>query len=194
MISMFQKGCFRLRERIGAVLLSPARRWWWTLQGSEIGPGTVLPQIHMTWPHQVRLGARCIVERGVFFKFDGIWSPGPSIIIGNGCFVGAGCEFNIRKRLEIGSDCAIASGCKFIDHDHGITGLRIDESPGREVPIKLGRHVWLGFNVIVLKGVEIGDGAVVGAGAVVVKCVPPGEIWAGVPAVKIGVRPVGGAA
>ena len=42
---------------------------------------------------------------------------------------------------------------------------------------------------MVLAGVSIGDGAIVGAGAVVTKSVPAGEIWAGVPAKKIGVRP-----
>jgi acetyltransferase-like isoleucine patch superfamily enzyme len=159
------------------------------LQGCSIGAKTALPTVFMTWPHQVRLGERCIIEQGVYFKFDGIWSPGPSIVIDDRCFIGAFCEFNIRRHIRIGADSAIASGCKFIDHDHGITGQRLDETPGKEVPINLGRNVWLGVNVVVLKGVTIGDGAVVGAGAVVIKSIPAGEIWAGVPAVKIGIRP-----
>jgi len=60
---------------------------------------------------------------------------------------------------------------------------------GPESEITIGSDVWLGCHVVVLKGVCIGDGAVVGAGAVVTKSVPEGEIWAGVPAVKIGTRP-----
>ena len=60
------------------------------------------------------------MEDDIFFKFDGIWQPGPSIIVGDGVFIGRGCEFNIRQRIDIGNDSLIASGCKFIDRDHGI--------------------------------------------------------------------------
>lgn len=49
-------------------------------------------------------------------------------------------------------------------------------------PIVIGDHVWIGMNVIVLKGVTIGEGAVVSAGSVVTKDVPPHSLVAGVPA------------
>jgi len=49
-------------------------------------------------------------------------------------------------------------------------------------PVKVGNKSWLGLNVIILKGVEIGEGAVVGAGSVVVKNVPAWTIVAGNPA------------
>ena len=142
----------------------------------------------MTWPHQVQIGKNCVLESEIYFKFDGIWCPGPSIVIGDNVFIGRGCEFNIRKRISVGRECAIASGCKFIDHDHGITGIMIDETLGAEEEIKIGDHVWLGCNVLVLKGVTIGNSAVVAAGAVVTKSIPHGEIWAGVPAKKISTR------
>ena len=142
----------------------------------------------MTWPHQVSLGTNCVLEAEIIFKFDGIWQPGPSIRIANDCFIGSHCEFNIRKRITVGERSAIASGCRFIDHDHGISGERIDEVPGKEAAIAVGRDVWFGANVIVLKGVEIGDCAVVGAGSVVTKSIPTREIWAGVHARKIGAR------
>jgi acetyltransferase-like isoleucine patch superfamily enzyme len=60
--------------------------------------------------------------------------------------------------------------------------------PSTQQAIKLGSDVWLGCNVVVLKGVEIGDGAIIAAGAVVTKSILPNEIWAGVPARKIGQR------
>lgn len=60
--------------------------------------------------------------------------------------------------------------------------------PGPEVAIVVEEDVWLGVNVVVLKGVTIGRGAVVGAGAVVTKSIPPFEIWAGIPAHRIGIR------
>lgn len=55
-------------------------------------------------------------------------------------------------------------------------------------PLEIGNDVWIGSNVCVLRNVKIGDGAVVGAGAVVTHDIPPYEIWAGVPAKKIGQR------
>jgi len=129
------------------------------------------------------------LEPDIYFKFDGIWSPGPSIIIGDGVFIGRGCEFNIRKSIRLGNHCLIGSGAKFIDHDHGIQlGQLISRQAGPEAPIVIGADAWIGDNVIILKGVTIGDGAVVGAGAVVTKNIAPLEIWAGVPAKRIGVR------
>lgn len=60
--------------------------------------------------------------------------------------------------------------------------------PNVNSPIMLEEDVWLGVDVVVLKGVRIGQGAVVGAGAVVTKSIGPREIWGGVPAKKIGIR------
>lgn len=165
------------------------RRLWYFNLGMSIGKNSQLPKIFVTWPHQVSLGRNCVLEENTYFKFDGVWQPGPSIIIGNNVFIGMGCEFNIRKKITIGNDCLVASGCKFIDHDHGIMPnqlMRLQAGP--ESPIIIGNNVWLGANVIVLKGVNIFEGAIIAAGAVVNKSVPANEIWAGVPAKKIGER------
>ena len=166
--------------------LYPALR----LRGMIIGRGTIMTSPRISWPQKVALGRRCLVEHGVIFKHDGIWSSEVSIRIGNEVFIGAGCEFNIRRGITVGDSSLIASGCRFIDHDHGIqSGSLMRSQKGPEQEITIGSDVWLGCDVVVLKGVCIGDGAVVGAGAVVTKSVPPGEIWAGVPAAKIGNRP-----
>jgi acetyltransferase-like isoleucine patch superfamily enzyme len=178
---------FRLRKRLDVG--SSARRVCWSLQGACFGKGTIVPQMRITWPHQLKIGNGCKLEDDIFFKFDGIWSPGPSIVIGDRVFIGKGCEFNIRQPIRIGDDCLIASGCKFIDHDHGIVkDMNMNSQPGREKPILIESDVWLGVNVVVLKGVTLGTGAVIAAGAVVTKSVPPFEIWGGIPARKIGER------
>ena len=178
------------RLRFGYSVRPLLRRLWWQMQGARFGSGTSVPRLVATWPHQVSVGERCILEEGIFFKYDGYWQPGPSIVIGDRVFLGRECEFNIRKRIEIGSDSLIASGCKFIDHDHEMT---VGTGPMRglacpEAVIVLEEDVWLGVNVVVLKGVTVGRGAVVGAGAVITKSIPPYEIWAGIPARKIGER------
>ena len=66
----------------------------------------------------------------------------------------------------------------------------MNRQPCPDAPIVLEDDVWLGVNVVVLKGVTIGRGAVVGAGAIVTKSIPACEIWAGVPARKVGTRAV----
>jgi len=177
---------FRLRN--GNFKLLP-RKLWFRAMGARIGKKTYLSKIKMTWPHQVQIGNNCILEPDIYFKFDGICCPGPSIIIGDDIFIGRGCEFNIKNHIKIGDNSLIASGTKFIDHDHGtLPKALIQMQPGIEKPIEIGSDCWIGVNAVILKGVTIGDGAVIGAGAVVAKSVPPNEIWAGVPAKKIGIR------
>ena len=157
----------------------------------SIGAGTRLPKVHVTWPHQVSLGENVVLEHDIYFKYDGVWAPGPSIIVHDRVFLGFGCEFNARRRIEIGADCLIASGCKFIDHDHGSARRDIpmrDQLPGAEAEIILAEDVWLGVNVVILKGVHVGRSAIVGAGAVVTRNIPEYEIWGGVPARKVGER------
>jgi len=186
---LLQQGAFVLRFRYLARLRGWLRGLGYTLLGMKLGQGTVLPRLHVTWPHQVAIGTNCSLEHDIYFKFDGIWQPGPTIAIGNDVFIGSGCEFNARCGVSIGDNSLVASGCRFIDHDHG-TALHelMRNQPGPEQPIRLGSDVWLGCNVVVLKGITIGDGAIVAAGAVVTKSILPREIWAGIPARKIGQR------
>jgi len=166
------------------------------MRGAQIGRRTLIPpRTLFTWPHQVKLGNRCILQPDIFFNFDHYWTPGPSIVIGDRVFIGRGCEFNIRNRLDIGDDCLIASGCTFSDSNHDRNSDQpMNRQPVESKPIAVGRNVWIGARCVILQGVAIGDGAVVGAGAVVTKSIPPGEVWGGVPAkpLKQPVKPVCG--
>lgn len=161
----------------------------------KVGAGTLLPRIHVTWPHQVSLGARCMLEHGIYFKFDGPWREGPSIIVGDQVFIGAGCEFNIHEKIVVGNQAMISAGCRFIDSDHGFS-VRCVPMFGqmcRKAPLVIGEDVWIGVNAVILRGTIIGRGAIVAAGAVVTKSIPEFEIWGGVPAKKLGIRPDGSA-
>ncbi|MFH0883261.1 MAG: acyltransferase, partial [bacterium] len=76
-----------------------------------------------------------------------------------------------------------APRCYVIDHEHGIQGsdlIHNQKSSLKEVHI--GRDCYFGTGAIVLGGVSIGDGAIIGAGSVVTRDVPAGEIWVGNPA------------
>ena len=165
------------------------RKQWLSLAGMQIGQGSVLPRLYVTWPHQVKIGANCIFEPDIYFKYDGVWAKNPSIIIEDDVFIGSGCEFNISRGIIIGRKAMIASGCKFIDHDHG-TNLNMPMNFQQPITksILIGEQCWLGANVIVLKGVKIGKGAIIGAGSLLLKEVGENEIWGGVPAKLIGKR------
>ncbi|WP_405410822.1 acyltransferase [Maribacter sp. Asnod1-A12] len=170
-------------------ITSFARKTYFRLLGMYIGKNILFPKTKVTWPNRVYIGNNCKLEHNIFFKHDGVWGKGFSIIIDDNVFIGSYCEFNITERIEIGKDSKIASGCRFIDHNHSTERIpkkerQIDTSR----KIKLGEDVWLGVNVVVLMGVEIGKSAIVAAGAVVTKSIPENEIWAGVPAKKIGER------
>ena len=189
MIAKIQLGIFLLRRKYLSMWVSFLRVTYFRLQGMKVGRKTTLPAINVTWPHQLQIGNDCKIENNVSFKFDGIWSPGPSILIGNDVFIGANCEFNIDHGIQIKDNSLIASGCKFIDHDHGVdigTLMRSQQAIGERIVIE--EDVWLGVNVVVLKGVTIGAGAIVAAGAIVNKSIPGNQIWGGIPARFIKVR------
>ena len=187
MRGFWHKLAYRLRN---PAFLLTLRRWRTRLWGAELGKGTLLGrQVYFSWPHKVKTGAACWIEDEVRFKHDGPWSAGQSIVLGESVFVGAGTEFNIVCNITIGDKCLIGAGSRFVDHDHGLAaGRDIWGQPGEVAEIVIGRDVWIGANVVVLKGVHIGEGAVIAAGAVVTKAVPAGEIWGGVPARKLGQR------
>ncbi len=180
------KAAFRIRQH--SPLLS-VRVWWYRMMGMQVGRGTRLPRIIVTWPHQVKLGSHCEVEPGIFFKYDGPWREGPSIRIGSHVFIGARAEFNIQHGLDIGNDCLVASGCRLIDHLHGMDRDRpVRAQPCTGAPIVMEDDSGVGANSVVLKGVTIGRGAFVGANSLVLQSIPPYEIWLGVPARKVGER------
>jgi len=163
------------------------RKLYLQLRGAKIGSGTRVPRCEIPWPHQIQLGNRCILEPDIYFKFDGYWHPGPSIVIGNNVFIGRGVEFNIQGGVEIGDNSGIGSGCVLADHNHStaIEGRSMRDQTMEIAPIVIGKDVIVGVNSVILRGVQIGDGAVVGAGSVVVNSIPAGEIWVGNPAKKL---------
>jgi acetyltransferase-like isoleucine patch superfamily enzyme/coenzyme F420-reducing hydrogenase beta subunit len=97
----------------------------------------------------------------------------------NSGFVNEGVQITCASKISVGEGCAIARDVVIRDYD----AHRID-LPGYEIarPIEIGKHVWIGNRAIILKGVKIGDGAIIAAGATVTKDIPARSIAAGVPA------------
>ena len=190
MKALFFKIIFVLRFRFFKKTRSSIRRIFLRSMGVSIGKNTIIDGADFTWYHKVKIGNGCTIERNTFFKFDGPYTEGYAIEIDDKTFVGNGCEFNISERITIGYHCAIASGCKFIDHNHGFENR--DNYIGEQTPtsavITIADDVWLGVNVVVLKGVQIGKGAIVAAGSIVNKSIAPYEIWGGIPARRLAER------
>ncbi len=105
---------------------------------------------------------------------------GKNITIGKNVFINSGCHFQDQGGITIGDGSLIGHNVVLatINHD-------LDPKNNRKnhyAPIAIGNHVWIGSNATVLAGVTIGEWAVVAAGAVVTKDVPPFTIVGGVPA------------
>ena len=100
------------------------------------------------------------------------------IRIGDNCFFNHNCSITASESITIGNECNIANNVVIVDHDHKIENDGISgQIEGK--PVVLGNRAWIGANVVITKGVSIGDGSVAAAGAVVTKDIPPHEIWGG---------------
>ncbi|GEN79713.1 hypothetical protein N867_16365 [Actinotalea fermentans ATCC 43279 = JCM 9966 = DSM 3133] len=111
---------------------------------------------------------------------------GERITLGRGVHVGERCSLwagDTSGRIRIGDDVLLAPEVFLTASNYGTAAGRLmAEQPRREADVVIGNDVWLGARVVVLPGVRVGDGAVVGAGSVVTKDVPPNAIAVGVPA------------
>ncbi len=109
-----------------------------------------------------------------------------NIHLGSDVFIGPQAFLSADGvRVDIGSDTVIGPGFYLIagDHEFAIPGSPYHGAPkGRNEPIRIGRNVWIGARATVLKGVTIGDSAIIAAGSVVTRDVEPYAIVAGVPA------------
>lgn len=125
---------------------------------------------------RIRLGDDCAVYEGVWLQCEP--SGGP-IEIGDRTYLGHRVHIHAIDPISLGRGCVLADGVLVssgghADGDrHGVTATG---------PIDIGNDVFIGQRAMVLGGVTIGDGATVGAGAVVTHDVPPGSVVAGVPA------------
>ncbi|KOP39565.1 hypothetical protein AKO67_05300 [Flavobacterium sp. VMW] len=148
----------------------------------------------------LEIGNDSVVNGDFIFEVqDGKISIGDRTIIGGGLFI-------CIDEIEIGNDVLISWGCTMIDNnshsviwaerkddvlhwkkglDENKIGVYKDWQNVKRRKIKINNKAWIGFNSIILKGVSIGEGAIIGAGSVVTKDVPDWTIVGGNPAVVI---------
>lgn len=143
-------------------------------------------------------GDYCVLFSQAFFE-----SERGYVQVGDRVYIGGNTKLISRSRITIGNDVMISWGCTIYDHDaHSIDyRCRAEDQAGHlrnwasgnllkdkdwstvpTAPITIGDHAWLGFDVVVLKGVTIGEGAVIAARSVVTSDIPPWTVAAGCPA------------
>jgi acetyltransferase-like isoleucine patch superfamily enzyme len=174
---------YELEEKLSVIFFRyPVLRSWCASVGKRLRMERLpsisgKPQIHLG--DDVFLSGQMIVSAGRIFAE-------PVLRIGDRTFIGHGCSFALARSIEIGNDVLIAAGCSLSDYSahptdpvKRVAGVQVEPEEVR--PIRIGNRAWLGSRAVVLPGVTVGDDAVIGAGTVVTKDVPPGCICVGNP-------------
>lgn len=175
-----------LRWRIGWIKGWVFRPYWKTLTLLGIAPkiyigrrfsliGRFIPR----GPGKLFIGDDVIVS-GITTPFT--HSSNAEIHIGNAVFLN-GTRFGASESILVGDECILADA-RIMDTDFHSTGLNRNSptAPIEVRPIRIERNVWVAAQAAVLKGVRIGEGSVVGFGAVVTRSIPPAVIVSGNPA------------
>lgn len=117
--------------------------------------------------------------------FGWLISDGGKIIVGNHTVIHKDTVVRSMNLLEIGKYCDIGNGVYIQDHNSmSLNYLERRTCSGKVIsePVKIGDDVWIGRRAMIMKGVTIGDRAIIGAGAVITHNVPSDSIMAGNPA------------
>ena len=163
--------------------LLTAAGWRWATDGMVFFGRSLELQIGRRG--QIRFGRLVWIGDGTKIRcHEGVVEIGAKTVFGQECTISA------YHRVRIGEQCVIADRAMFIDFDHGVTEV---ERPIRQQGIYkrdtiVGSNVWVGYGACVLRGVRVGDNAVIGTNAVVTRDVPANAVVGGVPAKVLRMR------
>jgi acetyltransferase-like isoleucine patch superfamily enzyme len=119
--------------------------------------------------------------------FSGRQLDEPRLVLGNRVDIGHNVGFVVNKEIVIEDDVNVASGVRFMDSDAHPreTMARIADLPAPvdEIkPVRIGRYAWIGQHSFIMKGVTVGEGAIIGVNSVVVSDIPAYSVAMGNPA------------
>jgi len=138
--------------------------------------------IRYTWYRKVlgwTIGPNASILLGLHVQMAGLHSSGQKVRIGKNSVINYDCLVHVTGGLVIGENVSISPGVWLVSGSHDMNDPN-HESIYR--PIVIGDYAWIGMRSTVLGGVTIGEGAVVMAGAMVTRDVPPYAVVGGVPA------------
>lgn len=169
------------QARARSVLGRLRARWWGVLhrnvvvgERAWVGRGC---RLRLDPGARLVLGAWCGVDDGTTLA---VYGQG-RLELGEGSFVGHHATLAARELVVIGDGAFLAELVSIRDHDHAV-GRPPSAGEVSVSPVRVGRDVWLAAKVTVVRGADIGDGAVVGAHAVVRGVIPAGAVAVGIPA------------
>lgn len=158
----------------------------------RIGSGShflLAPDIRLIHPENIHLGEMTSIQRGcVLETICGAGKQVPDLTIGKNTSIGEYSHITCAGKISIGEDVLTGRYVLISDNSHGASSREQMALPPMARPavcvgdITIGNRVWLGDRVVILGGVSIGEGAVIGANAVVTHDIPPFSVAAGVPA------------
>lgn len=134
---------------------------------------------------EITLGVNAeIFLNGDVMLYEGVnirLTPNAKLSIGNHTYINRSSAIDCTLSVTIGDGCAISDNVQILDSDFHVISMDDNTSIACQ-PIVIGNHVWIGRSAIILKGVTIGDGAIIGAGSIVTRDVPPKSLVVGNPA------------
>ena len=102
---------------------------------------------------------------------------GAVCIIGNNSSINSNNMIACHERIEIGDDVQLSPNVQIYDHDHDFRAEGgVKAGKFKTAPVKIGNNVWIGANTVILRGTEIGENCVIGAGCVVKGIIPSNSI------------------
>lgn len=126
-----------------------------------------------------RIGPNVSILMGQHVQLTGLRSSGKKVSIGKGTVINWDCMLYTTAGLVIGEHVNISAGAWLITGAHDMNDPYF---PAYYKPIVIGDHVWIGMRATILPGVTLGEGAVIMAGAMVSRDVPPYAVVGGIPA------------
>jgi len=185
---MMKKHLILFTRKLGSVLTRSKKKWnsasirlGATLNASikiqgtyNFGKGV---ELRATDGGIIQLGKRVSIGRNAV-----LIAQGGEIVIGDDCYIGDGSFIVAKEAVSVGSGTLIAEYVVIRDQDHSIDSLPIRLAGFETAPIEIGDGVWVGCKATILRGVRVGDGAVIGAHALVRSNISDGMLAVGLPA------------
>ncbi|MFC1657634.1 acyltransferase [Candidatus Moduliflexota bacterium] len=173
----------------------------------EVGKGVLFGRnVMLRHPQKITIGRGTVIDEGCLLDAKGGDNRG--IAIGEGCFIGRNtavyckdgdiviedganigmnCVLSSLNRLVVGPEVLIAADCYLVSgggYDYTQGDAKIIDQPGdfTSHPVEVGANSWIGAKAVILDGASVGEGSVIGAGAVVTRPVPARSVAVGSPA------------